>query len=498
MLSSTAWTTAATVLPTLTTLALSVTLTRFLGPRDFGRQTLIAFLALSASTVFAARVPMALARFGSELLGARQPGKLRMLFRWALRVQAVCGVAAVTAFTVAAAVGADPGAAWVLAGAATGIGILQSAPSSLLIAGQRWRESVGPGIVISVASVAVVVLVLALGGGITGYFAVEVGVVIANLVWTTVLARRFLGRIAPAVPLDDELVRERRRFLRASTFFAVTQFVVLTRSEVVFLAHFSGPAQVGFYSVAFAAASAVGRLPTALTNVAIPALSTLRGAGEQDRIRLGYWRAVRLLLTLAPIGIALACPLGVGLVSVAYGTSFNPARPVLAIMLVPYLVLPIAGLADALLWIEGRMRFLVVWGGAAVIVNLGLALVLIPVLDALGAAIVNDAAQLVAGLPAVVLVTRLLGPALVEPGRLLRTAGVAAAVAAAAAAPVFLAGGLPGVLEGTALAALVLFVLVPRAGLISAEDAAWLRDSLGDRVRPVSAVLRWATTPAGA
>src|SRR5204862_781207 len=67
-----------------------------------------------------------------------------------------------------------------------------------LIGAQRWRDASIVGLATGTAATAAIVLVLAAGGGITGMFAVEAVLTIANLVWTSALGRRALRSIATA------------------------------------------------------------------------------------------------------------------------------------------------------------------------------------------------------------------------------------------------------------------------------------------------------------
>lgn len=480
------------VVPQLQTLLISVAAARLLGAADFGRQSFIAFISVACVSVFAARVPAALARFGAELLGAHEGGKVLTLLRWTWRAQLLSGAVAAVGFVAAAGFGAEPSSAWVLAGLCTWVAAIQAAPSAFLVAAQRWRDSALPGLLTTLGSVVAVVLVLALGGGITGYFAVELAVVCVNLVWTQRLAARLRAELPEPAPIEPERRRELQSFMQASTFFAVIEFVVLSRSEVVFLSHYSGPVQVGYYSVAFAAATAAARVPAMITSVAMPAVATLHGAGEHDRIRGGFWRATRLLVALCPTLVVAAAVLGTDLLGIVYGSEFHDAEPVLVILLAPSILLPIAGMADAVLWILGRIRFLLIWGTIAVVVNIGLALVLIPLLDAIGAGIVNVVAQLVAGVPALWLAARILAPAGVPSWLVRNSLLTAVGSGVAALIPMLLLGGVAGLVCGAALLALTLWLAATRLPLLDAEDGVWLTGAVGGRAE-IAAVLRRTT-----
>jgi O-antigen/teichoic acid export membrane protein len=482
VLGGTAWSTITALVPPLQTLVVSVVAARFLGTEGFGQQSLIAFVSISCSYVLAARMPAALSRFGAQLIGAREPGMLHELYFRTIRSQIIVGALLLLAFGALAAAGADPSAAWVLAGFATFAAVIQAAPAALLTATQRWRENVLPGTITTLVASVVMIGVLAAGGGVAGYFAVDVAMVLANLLWTWRLARRISTRLPARDPIETGLRTEFRTFIRASTFFAVVEFVVLNRSEILFLNHFSTAAQVGFYSIAFAASEAVARFPAILTNVALPAVANLHGAGEHERIRNGYWRAVRFLAALCPPLVVAAAIFGSDLIGVVYGSKFVPAEPVVVILLVPYLLLPMAGLSDALLWTFGRIRFLVISGVVATVVDVGAALILVPSHDAIGAAIASDLGALTAGLPALWLVTRMMRPIHLG-GRLLRNhLLVTLACGVCAAVPVVFLGGVPGLVVGIPASAAAVWFLGGYLGLLDRADGAWLDDATGHRL----------------
>lgn len=482
IMSGGAWTALATVLPPLQTFLISIVAARFLGATGFGRQSLIAFVSLSFSTVFAARMPAALQRFGAQLFGAGERGAVHWLFRWTSRIQVASAGLIVAGFTVYALLIGTPRLGWIAAGVATAFTVLQNGVGALLAAAQRWRESIMPGTILALLATGIMVVVLADGGGISGYFIVEVGLTGAGLLWTWHLIGPLRRTLPPPTPISARLRGDFRSFMRTSTFFALIEFVVLSRIEVLFLDHYSTAAQVGFYSVAFAATAAVARIPEAITVLAIPAVASLYGAGEQDRIRSGYWRSLRLLASMAPPLVALSAVLGSDLLGLAYGPAFDTAKPVLAALLVPYLVLPMMGLSTALLWTLQRMRFLVLSGTAAVLVNVGFAFLLIPRLHALGAAITNDLALLTSGVPCLWLVARLLGPSALDYRIITRACLVAACGGAAALAPILLLPAIPGFVAGLAAAAVVTWFAATRIGVLGHGDAEWLSGVLADRL----------------
>ena len=58
----------------------------------------------------------------------------------------------------------------------------------------------------------------------------------------------------------------------------------------------------------------------------MPAVANLVGTGEQDRIRRGYWRAIRILSLLVPPLVAGVAVTGPALLRLIYGERLRRAR----------------------------------------------------------------------------------------------------------------------------------------------------------------------------
>jgi len=469
------WTLLSRVLPQAQLLALSIIVARYLGPDDMGRQNYIAFVALALVQAATAGLPGAISRFVSELLGARRGGQALSLYRLTRRVEAAGAVLVLAALLAVAALGGEPRTAWVLAGLSAALSVLQAVPAALLSGAQRWREAWLPGLVTGVATVPAVVAVLEAGGGISGLFAVEAAAVLVNLLWTSALARRLAVRMPALEPAPEELRRRFWSFAAQTSVIVIISFVVWRRSELFVLQHHSTDAQIAFYSIAFAAVSGLSKLPETVETVSMPAVANLLGTGQEERIRQGFWRAMRLLvLPTFPLvaGVAVTGP---ALLELAYGSEYADAGPVLLAMLAPLLLQPMLRVSEGVLYGLGRPRFIVVAGLVATVVDIGLAFLLIPGLDAIGAAVANGAAILVAGVPCLVLAWRLHLPVSLDAAPLLRAVVLSLAVAGAAWLALEALGTLAAVAAGLVAAVGAALLLRP----LAFEDAEWLASALG-------------------
>jgi O-antigen/teichoic acid export membrane protein len=476
------WTAASRIVPQLNIIAISIAAGRFLGPTDMGRQSYIAFVSASVVLVATASLPAAMSRFVAEALGAGRRGVARTLLRMTWRVETAVAIVAVAALEAYAWLAGDPAGAWALTAIACGFGVLHTVPNALLSAAQRWRDATIVGLLTGVVSVPATIAVLAAGGGITGFFAVEAVITAVNFIWTAKLARRLLPSLSAPGPLPPDLRSEFLRFAGVSTLFVAIEFVVWRRSEFFFLQRFSAEAEIAFYSIAFAAATGLTRVPEALAQVTMPAVASLAGEGAPDRIRTGYWRALRLLVFATPAVAAAALAFGPELIRLAYGGEFARAGDVLLVVLAPLPLLPILTISTALMFGLGKLRVVLIAGLAATAVDLVLAALLVPRYDAIGAAVSNVCAQLTAGVPVLMAVSRRLSPSDLPLGLLMRSLLVSVLSGAAAAALVLALGGIPGVLAGAVVAGALFWTLGTRIGIVSERDAQWLRDAGGGRL----------------
>jgi O-antigen/teichoic acid export membrane protein len=483
------WTATSRIIPQLNIIALSIAAGRFLGPTDMGRQSYIAFISASVVLVVTASAPYAMARFVAEALGGQRRGVARTLLRMTWRVETALAAVAVAALEAYAWLAGDPAGAWALTGIACGFGVLHSVPSALLAAAQRWRDATIAGLLTGVVSVPATIAVLAAGGGITGFFAVEAVVAAVNLLWTARLARRLLPSLSAPEPLPPDLRRKFLHFAGVSTLFVAIEFVVWRRSEFFFLQHFSTEAEIAFYSIAFAAATGLTRVPEALAQVTTPAVASLAGEGAPDRIRSGYWRALRLLAFATPAVAAGALAFGPELIKLAYGSDFARAGDVLLVVLAPLPLVPILTISTALMFGLGQLRVLVLAGLAATVVDLALAALLIPRYDAIGAAISNVCAQLTAGLPVLVAVAQRLRPSDLPLGLVARSVVVSGVSGALAAVLVRTLGGVMGVLAGAAAGAALFWALGARIGMVAERDTRWLAEAGGGRLGRAASAL---------
>jgi len=473
------WNVASRIIPQVYVLIVSVAAARFLGPDGLGRQSFIGFVQVSVTMLLSSGLAISLMRYVGEAIGRRGGDAVRGLIVWAWRLQAAGALAGGGAVAAIGIVGADPRGAWLLAGVACGIAIVHTVPSALLIGTQLWRQASIVGIVTGAGAAAATIAVLAVGGGITGMFAVQAVVSAVNLAWTTRIARGALATLGPAVAADLQLRRRVVRFALFETVDILVVLVVWRRSEFFFLDRFSTDAEIALYSISFSALMLLALVPDSIGTVITPALSTWLGAGITDRIRLAFGRTVRLVALLAMPITAATLALGPEALRLVFGEDYEGTGPVLVILVSLFPLYALSTIGSAVVLAFGKIRVPIAVGLVAAVVNIGLDITLIPRYDAVGAALANSGAQLVAGLPVIVYAVRLTGAIRWEAGRLLVGAFASACGGLAAWGVLVAIGGGAGVVLGLLAGCGAFGVCARVLRILPADDASWLDDRAG-------------------
>lgn len=490
VMSASFWNVASSFGPQIWTMVISVAAARFLGPDLLGRQSYIAFFELAIMSLATGAVPVGVMRWIGEFAGRGRLDAVPAVLRWAWRFEGLAAAVGGGAIVLAGAADGRHLTAWTLAAVAGALGVLHTIPSAVLRGLQRWRQASLVGMTTGGMGAAATIAVLAAGGGIAGMFAVEVAVSAVNLLWTAGLARRDTTALADDGGAGFAAVRPAfLRYVAGGSINVIVTLVVFRRSEFFFLERYGTDADIAFYSVAFATVVAVVQVFEGVAGVLKPTFAQLVGAQTLSRVRDGFGRAFRLLATLVLVGSAGLFVLGPRLLEVAYGPEFRPARRAFLVLVAILPFTALVGLSHAVLVGFGRIRVVVVAGLAAAAVNIGLDVLLISRYQATGAAVANNVAQLVAGVPVFVVGWRIVG------GVSWRWRSLSVAVAAgvatglAALAGLRAAEGLGGAAAGLVLGGVPAAVGVVASVRRQPGDAAWLQSVLPPRLAASTARL---------
>jgi len=200
-------------------------------------------------------------------------------------------------------------------------------------------------------------------------------------------------RAARTIALPRHMPNGFWHFAAATMAAGIAGMLVFSRSEIVALGWFSDPAVVGLFALAFGVAAQVTAPVDALMGPLAPAAAGLV-SGHPGQIRAGRERAVRASAFLSGAVLAVVVPPLVAAVPLLYGAAYTEAR-------VPLLILsatsclqsvcgPLVAFANARRQAGKVLRITMV----ALVVDVVLALALIPKLDLVGALAANSGGQL--------------------------------------------------------------------------------------------------------
>jgi O-antigen/teichoic acid export membrane protein len=172
---------------------------------------------------------------------------------------------------------------------------------------------------------------------------------------------------------------------------------------------------------------------------------------------------------------------GPPLINLLYGAQYEAAGDVLLILVPSLLIAPAGGISVGVLYGYGRLRMPVVIGIVSAITDVLLAALLVPHLDARGAAIANLSAQLAGGMIGIGYCMRLVGGVQLAPRHLAKMMAAAATAGGCAQLVLLLGGGAGPFLLAAAVAVVVYAALGASLGVLPREDADWLMGALGGR-----------------
>ena len=308
------------------------------------------------------------------------------------------------------------------------------------------------------------ITVLLAGHGVVAVattYATGAGVGLAVSLWLLATRIRWPG---------TSLSAGERRGLRSASFAYATQdlfSIGIARVDAVMLAALAGKAVVGIYGAAYRMLEATLFISSALAG-AFAAMFTYLDEHSDPPIRAVFERAIKATLALlVPCGVALAV-LAEPVLRAFFGGGFEEGAPPLRVLAVVVVLLGVVRIAGSLVLSRGDPRAMARLFGIALAVNIALNALLIPPLEATGAALAMLATELLIAAGVLRLAARAVG-------RLgLRETAVAplAAGAAMTAAAWPLRDELVAGLTGGMAAYVVVFVAVER--LVNPDDLSYL------------------------
>ena len=469
----------------LAAICTSVVVARALGPTNMGVFGFTLWLVALLGIVANLGLPSAATKYISEHLGRGDPEAAshigrRLLLRQLLLAIVVVGAAAMAAV----AFGRSYKAVFLIGAVLVLPRAVQDALAGSLAGAQRYDGMALVSFCVAVAEVACVLSAAALHLGIVGIIAALLAGDTAGLTFGFLAVRKSLLWPSTAFrkgKLDQEFSRI-QKFSWTVSYVLILNAVVWQRSEVLFLKWFSSLPQIAFYSIAFALAGKLSDIANVCTNTLMPLSSEAYGRSGLADLRAIYTHGLKYIqmgiVPLVLFGIVLSLPV----VSLVYGERYLALVPVLQILFATVAVTTMGGVGSSLIYATDKQAFIAKFGTAVALLNIFLDLILIPRFGAIGAAIANGGAQVLAVVAGLVYTKSILS----SPFPWRDSARIYAA-ALLAVTPVLYAS-LNGANAGFLLVVVVFGVFVYFAGLaamgaVGTSEASFLRKNILTRLQ---------------
>jgi O-antigen/teichoic acid export membrane protein len=374
-------------------LASSIIIVRALGKDDYGVLSLLRVVLVFAGIIAGAGMGQSLLKFLPLLKVAGDQEGARRIVRWVIAVQiAVWVVLLVLSYLLSGwfesmfsfdGVGAI---LWI----AVGLELFELAFKlvSQILNAYYDTKLLGVANIVGHAVFIVSLLVLLPAGyGVLGVF---VATALGNLASTLIVTRNAASHLGKGRAPEGPGAVDWSRLFRFSLPFAVIgvlNIIVWRQSETIFLAHFRGAAEAGFFDLAYRLPqTALEFVPLTVWPIIMAGVSEVY-AKDQSKLNKAIDRYYRMLFLLCAPVCVIGVTLGGRMIPILYGEAMAPAALPTQLF---FLIFPLSffgtPLSMALYVIEKSHANLLVYTLLAVI-NVGLDLLLIPRFGVIGAII---------------------------------------------------------------------------------------------------------------
>ena len=492
------WVATSRALPLVGTALLSISIGRILGPDLLGLQNYIAFVdALLATAVQWVLITVSI-RLLAAANGAGDTVEIGHLRRVTWLLNTAAGLASAVVLLAIAAGSSNPHP-WIFAAVGAALNGMGWGYAVGVIGSDGWAGVAKRRLLTQILAVALGLVAVFTGMGIAGVFAAM-----------ALGSAAFLGsmrllhgpvRWGAIRPLPTGLLRT---WLQLCALEVLVQLVV-QKSEVVFLQWWTDHGQIAMFSVAFMVVASSATLPIALVVSGMPMVASSLGAGTIDATLSRLSHPIRIALFASLPLAAFVASVGPSAVLALYGPAFATAAELVPAMSL-VLVLGTAGMVCVTFWIGAdRPRIALVAAGVGALVDIAVAVALIPGLQVWGAVWANVAGQSVMAVMVLWLTHRRGGRLHLDLIRWLLVAVAAAGVTLAILETRVLVGSESaaqrwGGLVLVALLAVALFTGVgATAGYLDPRDLPWLHQTLPPKLQVLGRMVggrRWAEVTA--
>lgn len=377
----------------------SIAMARIIGPERLGYFNYVVWLVNLSRLVGNLGVPTTARKYMAEYLGRNQPGVVRGVFFYTLRLQlrtatiiTAAGLAMVYFFgnpeyrLISYFLVASMWPSFVL-----------SIPSQANVAAENYSANVPASAIGQFLYFVSVTISLVMGWNLLGIAGGILLYTIVELVVRMVPVLRWMKSL-PEAPLDSVMVKRMRSFSNQSIWVMLLNVLVWNRSDIIFLKMFSSElAQISFYSVGFNLTEKVMLIGKVFGSSSGASVMAQYGRDKSRMFSLVIGTSQYLFQLMLPMLLGMAA-LSHVLIPALYGKQYLPAIIPLTITASLAILGALVLLPRQLLQATEKQGFLIWWTAIAAVINVVLDIVLIPTHGAIGAAIGNGTAQMFAAL----------------------------------------------------------------------------------------------------
>ena len=216
-----------------------------------------------------------------------------------------------------------------------------------------------------------------------------IGLHVMSIVAATAATLLLLRRSWPSAASGVAPAYETRAWVRGGLSLALLSGVMIVNAQsgIVMLGLLSAPDQAGLFSVAARGAALIAFGLGAVNAALQPAVSRLWATGRMDELQALVTVSARAVLLFAVPVSAIFVLFATDILSLAFGSDYVQAGPVLAILAAAQLLNAAIGSVGTLLIMTGHQRDAAFGIAVGAALNIMLNLVLIPIAGAVGAAV---------------------------------------------------------------------------------------------------------------
>lgn len=391
----------------LCTAAAPILIAHVVGPSVTGEYNYLLWICATLATLATLGVPTAMTTFVAKAVSIGRYELVNHYARVLLGI-ALLGTTVITAGLVVLCatevVGATgQRAAWIVMAATIVPSGLIATATALLRGQSMFRRALyvtGAG---QLVSLAILIAVLASGADLTTLAAGTAGGVALASIIAIAGCRAFLA----STDSEGTAHRDLARYVAQVSGVVLIDQVVWERSEVLFLHHYNGAAQVGYYTLAYGVTlAAMGLIPGSVSVALLPRVAAMHVESGVRDIGPVYRAATRYVCCLVGLMVSVGLAASVPLVSLVYGTEYHRMVPAFDILLVTQGWAAVAGVSAVVFYGTNAPALILRVGAGLCVCNVGLDLLLIPSWGATGAATANGCVQSLGVAAGIVLLRR--------------------------------------------------------------------------------------------